>query len=96
MRYCYNCRKEIFLEGQIGRKEVCYSCGFDLHCCRNCVFHDPQAYNQCHETQAERVLDKEKSNYCDFFIFRDVSSKPRAAGGVSDARRKLDDLFKPK
>lgn len=94
MRFCQHCRTELLLEGKIGIKETCFSCGFDLHCCLNCSFHDPRAYNQCRETQAERVVDKEKANYCDFFVFREVSSKPQAAGGVSDARKKLDDLFK--
>jgi hypothetical protein len=35
--------------------------------CRNCAHHDPAAYNECRESNAERVLEKERSNRCDYF-----------------------------
>jgi hypothetical protein len=33
-----------------------------------CKYYDPSAYNECRESVADRVVDKEKANYCDFFI----------------------------
>jgi hypothetical protein len=42
-----------------------------LHCCRMCKFFDPKVYNECHETNAERIVDKEKANFCDYFVLTD-------------------------
>jgi hypothetical protein len=36
------------------------------------------ANNQCRESSADRVVDKERSNFCDWF-------KPRAGGGGTGA-----------
>ena len=33
----------------------------------NCAFYSETSYNECKESQADRVLDKEKANYCDYF-----------------------------
>ncbi len=32
-----------------------------------CKFYDIHSYNECHESIAERLVDKEKANFCDFF-----------------------------
>ena len=64
----------------------------DLHCCLNCSFYDLGAYNDCREPQAERVLDKIRSNFCDFFKFKQTGkSSGTADSGTKD---KLEDLFK--
>jgi hypothetical protein len=31
-----------------------------------CLFHDKSAYNECREPVAQRIVNKEKSNFCDF------------------------------
>jgi len=67
MPRCASCHKELKIEGKIGRRDTCPSCGSELHSCNNCEFYEEGAYNQCRETQAERVLDKEKANFCDYF-----------------------------
>ncbi len=67
MSRCASCKKEVTVEGKVGRRDTCPHCGSDLHSCLNCGFYDEGAYNQCRETEAERVTDKEKSNFCDFF-----------------------------
>jgi hypothetical protein len=36
-----------------------------------CKFFDPKVYNECHETNAERIVDKEKANFCDYFVLTD-------------------------
>jgi hypothetical protein len=33
-----------------------------------CQFYDPNTYNQCKEPIAERIVEKEKANFCDFFV----------------------------
>jgi hypothetical protein len=94
MKICFRCGKEIALESKPGRKDVCPSCCADLSCCRNCGFYDPGAYNQCREPQAERVLEKDRSNFCDYFRFRDspAAGSPKESRG--SARDKLQALFK--
>ena len=42
----------------------------------NCDFYDAGAYNQCREPQAERVLEKEKGNFCDYFRLRISATAP--------------------
>jgi len=95
MRLCFHCRTEILLTGRIGRRELCPHCGRDLHACRNCRFYDPRAYNSCRESQAERVLDKDRGNFCDYFAYREGDGAPDGtpASGTS-VRDKLASLFK--
>jgi hypothetical protein len=52
-----------------------------------------KSYNECREPQAERVVDKEKSNFCDFFTPR-RSGAAAGAPSKDDLLKKLDDLFK--
>ena len=94
VKICHCCRKEITLEGKVGWREVCPFCRADHHCCLNCHFYDPGAYNQCREPQAERVLDKDRSNFCDWFAFRDAATGGRVEKEKQSARGKLDSLFK--
>ena len=77
---------------RIGRQETCPACGRDLHCCKGCEFYDPKVYNECHETSADRVLDKEAGNFCDYFSV--ATRPPQPSAKVDDPRRKLDSLFK--
>lgn len=68
---CYQCQKEIQLSSdKVGYREECPFCHADIHSCRGCEFYDPKVYNECRETSADRVKDKEKSNFCDFFQVR--------------------------
>jgi hypothetical protein len=91
---CFKCNAEVSVttNQQVGFKESCQRCASDLHACRNCIFYDISSYNECRETSAERVVDKEKANYCDYFKFAEGSSSRTKA--QDDPRKKLDDLFK--
>lgn len=66
---CFRCKKELdFKNGQkVARSEECPYCSFDIHTCKMCQFYDASAYNECRESNAERVLEKEKANFCDYF-----------------------------
>lgn len=94
-KHCYNCNEPIELSssGTVGRKEECPACREDLHCCMNCKFYDQAAYNECAETQAERVLEKTRGNFCDYFSFQDGSSDSKNSQ-KSDTLKDLDSLFK--
>jgi len=88
----------------VGNRDSCPQCDSDLHSCRNCRHHDPAKHNQCAETQAEWVRDKEAANHCDYF-------SPSAATGAGaplgkaekgrnltsaadDAKKRFDSLFR--
>jgi threonine dehydrogenase-like Zn-dependent dehydrogenase len=94
MKRCHRCQKELGITDRVGRAETCPSCGTDLRCCRNCAFYDVGSYNQCREPQAERVLEKERGNFCDYFFFRDSSRNKPIEDKKSDPKGKLESLFK--
>ncbi len=80
--FCHHCKK--INEGliQIGRRDECSFCKSDLHVCKNCQMFDLKSYNECKETSADRVKEKEKANFCDFF-------KALDNGSQMDAKTKL-------
>lgn len=88
---CHKCKKTIPTSEKIGFREDCPSCGADLHTCLNCDFFDTSVYNECRETSAERVLDKEKANYCEYFVAR--SANQNTENAPSNAKKKLEELF---
>jgi len=94
MKRCHACGKTLSLERKAGRSEMCEHCGADLHVCLNCAFYSPGAYNECREPQAERVVDKKRSNFCDYFSFADGASRKGQEAKKEDARGRLDALFR--
>ncbi len=66
---CYKCNAdtEFNVDSKIHRSDECPKCFASLHCCNMCSFFDKTAYNECREPMANRVLDKEKANFCEFF-----------------------------
>jgi hypothetical protein len=94
MARCCFCQQELALVGRVMMKDMCPSCGRDLHCCKQCRFHDPGYHNQCREPKADMARERDKANLCDYFEFRGAS--PDAGSGQSEARKKLEDLFRKK
>ncbi|HET57155.1 MAG TPA: hypothetical protein ENN35_01785 [Deltaproteobacteria bacterium] len=95
---CPYCGEPVGENAGIGFRDTCGRCGRDLHVCRNCRFHDPGAYNECREPQAERVLDKDRANFCEYFApLSDPSpagTRGSSSGTEDDARKHLESLFK--
>lgn len=94
MKSCHACRAEVVILTRVGRRDLCDSCGADLHCCRNCRHHDPFAQNQCREPGTEVVRDREAGNFCDFFSFKDGVAAVDEVDPAAEAKRKLEALFK--
>ena len=94
MKKCHACLKVLEIKIPVGRREICSLCGSDLHCCLNCVFHSIGAYNECREPQAERVIEKGRSNFCDFFVFSDAEVDGKGMRSVESAKTKIASLFK--
>ena len=80
--------------GIVGRKDECPNCGHDLRCCKQCKFYDPNAYNECREVSADRIVDKERANFCDYFMVRGSKGKGGNYSKTQDAKAALEALFK--
>ena len=91
--FCHQCSKEIPLLGIVGRREECPFCKADLHVCKNCIHHDIQAYNECKEPQADRVLEKDRGNFCDYFTPGKVGASEKVKNDLLAA---AEALFKKK
>lgn len=91
---CYVCHKDVEIVERVGRRDTCPHCDGDLHICRNCEFYDPEAYNECRETEAARVLDKESANFCDYFSPSSREGGDRPGDPKADAKKKLEEMFK--
>ena len=76
----------------IGRSDRCVFCNADLRVCKACKFFDMNSYNECKEPVAERVVEKEKGNFCDYYKFG-TSSGP-AAATKDELLAKASALFK--
>ena len=66
---CWKCHKEINIEKPV-RGDECPFCHADLHVCKACEFYESGAHNDCRESSAELVGDKERGNFCDYFRAR--------------------------
>jgi len=96
---CWSCGHRIETVERVGFHAHCERCDRPLHACRNCLFYDPGYNNQCRETMAERVMEKERSNFCEYFGPAAAGGEKRAAAPrppERDARAELDALFKKK
>jgi hypothetical protein len=96
MIFCYSCGKAIEGWEPIGRQDICSYCRSDLHCCLNCRLYDEYAHNKCQEPSAEWVSDREKNNFCEFFVFRESGTAGSKIRQPEEARAKLEALFKKK
>lgn len=92
MKKCFRCDAVVEEREFFSRRDTCGKCGADLHVCRNCSFYSPGRSNDCEEPQAERVVEKDRANYCDFFRFKE--GRGEAATRKDDAKKAWDDLFK--
>jgi len=54
-----------------------------------CHFYDTSSYNECKEPMANRVLDKEKANFCDFFKLAGASDRGPDKDKLLDAANSL-------
>ncbi len=95
---CYRCGRPVALgpDRRVGFRAECEGCGADLHVCRGCGHHDPGAYNECRESGAERVLDKERANRCDYFAPPEGQGAAAVdpTGEAQQARTELERLFR--
>jgi hypothetical protein len=94
---CWKCgtaTAEIFGVTKVLRDDTCSKCDSDLHVCKNCRFYDRQYHNECRETQAEWVSDKERANYCEYFTPSDRVAGAKPKSSTEQVKSAFDGLFK--
>lgn len=84
---CWKCSKSLDDTLKIGFRTVCNHCDTDLHVCINCKYYAPGKPNDCIVPGTERLIDKEKGNYCEDF-------KPKLSSNNIEMKKKFTDLFK--
>ncbi|MFA6916007.1 MAG: hypothetical protein WC222_06390 [Parachlamydiales bacterium] len=66
---CWKCGNETGEKAGRGLafRAECPNCKIDLHCCRQCVYYSPGRPNDCAVPGTEKVMDREKMNFCEEF-----------------------------
>lgn len=93
LKRCWKCQTSLE-QIAYSRAESCPQCDSQVRVCKNCQCYDPRAYNACREPQSERVVDKEKATFCDFFKPGQLQKVDKVASVRQDARRAAEALFK--
>lgn len=93
---CHHCNEkiELVVTNYPGRHDSCPGCGYDLRCCFNCKFYDRSAANECLEHISERISDKERANFCDFFEPSEREGAFAQKVDVNDIAAKMAASFK--
>ena len=90
---CWNCGARLAPE-DYGREARCPTCDKSSHVCRNCRFFSPGRPNDCQEPLVERVLDKERANFCDYFEPTEEAATSSSQTSVEEMLKAAEDLFK--
>ncbi|MEI6242152.1 MAG: hypothetical protein WCP39_01965 [Chlamydiota bacterium] len=99
---CWKCKATLdLLEKKISFRAECPHCGVELHVCKNCCFYCVGKPNDCFIPDIEKVVDKERRNFCEEFsplkesASSDSTSKPsRSSLGEIPKKKTFDSLFK--
>lgn len=88
--YCWKCGKQLVDEPlPLARLAECPGCRSQLHVCRMCEFFDTGVADSCKEPVADRVMDKERANFCGYLR---VSSRKWVAPDTSVSDQASKDL----
>ena len=89
---CWSCRQATAMQDTVKRSDECPHCRSDMHSCKNCQHYAPGAHNDCRETIAEYVADKERGNFCG--MYQAFAGERAALTDAAAAKAKLEALFK--
>ena len=91
---CWKCGAPIgHLPFPLGRMSKCEQCKADLHVCKLCKFYDRARANQCQETVADAVVDKQRANFCGYFQPKADAFQLQDSTAANDAQQELSALF---
>lgn len=89
---CWRCGGSLADEPlPLARAAQCVACHADLHVCKLCEFYATGIANDCREPIAERVVNKERANFCGYMKLRPDAYQAMAASAGSHAA--LEALF---
>ncbi len=89
---CYYCGKPA--GGVITRSSLCVSCRKELRVCLNCKFYKKGAHWDCVENIPEQVIDKDRANFCDFFVYTDKIDKEKQEKNQKAKNEAKDNFLK--
>jgi hypothetical protein len=91
---CYRCGASLAaLTLPLSRRDECPECAASVHVCRMCRFFDPAVPKQCREDDAEEVIEKERVNFCEWFVPSGDAFDPVRAKKAAQAETQLAALF---
>ena len=91
---CYRCGVSLAdLPLPLSRRDQCPECSADLHVCKMCRNFDANVTRQCLEDGAEDVTEKERPNFCDWFVPSETAFDPDRKSDADAAQVALDALF---
>jgi len=91
---CYRCGASLAaLSLPLSRRDQCPDCSADVHVCKMCGHFDPRVTRQCREDGAEDVTEKERPNFCDWFVPNENAFDPDRKSESDAATAALDALF---
>lgn len=91
---CYRCGTSLAaLSLPLSRQDECPGCRNYVHVCKMCVHFDAAVPRQCREDDAEEVIDKQRLNFCDYFLASEAAFDPQRKAAEDQARGTLDALF---
>ena len=95
---CHHCATEVALAPgeKPSRSDSCPKCGKDLRACRNCDHYDTSRRWECREEISERVSEKERGNFCDYFRAGTSVTAKNSAPSKDDLLKQAEALFKKK
>jgi hypothetical protein len=93
--YCWYCGEGLD-HVQFSRQARCPKCLRDTRTCKACTEYEPTAYNECRESESDRVVEKEKSNFCDYFKPHPVARATSSLDTAARAKQAAEALFKKK
>ena len=81
---CYSCHKKYSVNKPIGRLDECNYCSASTKVCINCLFYEPNIYNECREPQADLVKEKDIVNYCEYFRIKENNTYSKSTKNNKD------------
>ncbi len=89
---CYKCLKPLIVSAPISRTELCPHCGSDVRCCKNCKHYSLSSHFECKEHIQEHIVEKERSNFCDWFSLNAILDSSEGKNGVLKTEKAKNDF----